>query len=162
MDSGSQSNITGSSFDLNRAGLSGGAVSQADSSSVISGCQFISNSGSTEGGAVFQGNMTGSVSDCRFFNNTGETGVQPFFLVVVLLLCRPFHHPLPCVMHLFSRQARDAPCVMFTCQVAHCAHSHDVACVEIVRHTSALLSRSQLAFSHKHHGTPSSQCNLAC
>ena len=75
VDSGSQSNITGSVFTLNSAGQSGGAVSQADSTSVIVTSQFISNSGSTQGGAVFQNNMTGSVTNCRFFNNTGMTGV---------------------------------------------------------------------------------------
>ncbi len=75
VDSGSQSNITGSFFSFNTAGQSGGAVSQADSSSVINTCQFNSNSGSTQGGALFQNNMTGSVTGCTFLNNSGATGV---------------------------------------------------------------------------------------
>ena len=76
VDSGSQSNITGSNFILNSAGQSGGAVAQADSTSVIADSQFTSNSGSTQGGAMFQNNMTGSVYNCRFFNNSGATGVS--------------------------------------------------------------------------------------
>ena len=75
VDSGSQSNITGSFFSFNTAGQSGGAVSQADSVSVIDTCQFNSNSGSTQGGALFQNNMTGSVTSCTFLNNSGATGV---------------------------------------------------------------------------------------
>ncbi|KAA6419052.1 MAG: hypothetical protein FRX49_03865 [Trebouxia sp. A1-2] len=74
VDSGSQSNITGSFFSFNTAGQSSGAVSQADSSSVIDTCQFNSNSGSTQGGALFQNNMTGSVTSCTFLNNSGATG----------------------------------------------------------------------------------------
>ena len=101
MDSGSQSNITGSSFIFNTAGLSGGAISQADSTSVISGCQLSSNSGSTEGGAVFQGNMTGSVSNCTFFNNTGETGVRATDQLLSQLnklhAVSSMHYTLPCL-----------------------------------------------------------------